>query len=225
MSDNPGSQMNAKRLLEDVHALVKMLRSRESVGQARGVVPASRDGNGEHQRTQRQLKTVLQMLQPAAAGQDEWTEPVGHVVMPKKAEESAQRQAANARGANIRDASDLSPRMRRRIRGDLHALENGESVPEVEMIESTASTSSNSDGGDLEYNRVELSLADVLSWKCRAPYEKEREGRARSGTVTKSAEAYLPMAFMQDALEQIWLILNELDLGIPYEGDSPHDAL
>lgn len=216
-----GTQFNAKRLLEDVHELVRMLRGRQFAGQSPTVVPSPKD-NGEHRAAQRQLKSIVQMLQPAAADREEWTEPVGEVLIPEEDGESGQRQAANARGANIEDGAVVSPEMRRQLQKDKEALENGEPLEDTTMLGGSPSTtaswaaSASSDRGSdsQEYTRVELSLADVASWQGSVEAEKEDKRRGMSGSTT-TVEAYLPMAFMQDAVEQIWRILNELDLGIP----------
>lgn len=85
MSDNPGSQMNARRLLEDVHELASVLESNPTSGQHRAVPAHKRP---KARRAQSRLENIIMMLQPVASDRDVWSEPFASVKLSNDSQES-----------------------------------------------------------------------------------------------------------------------------------------
>ncbi|MCG1004880.1 MULTISPECIES: hypothetical protein [Halobacterium] len=84
-SDNAGSQLNAKRLLEDVHELASVLESNPTSGQPRAV-PAHKWPKAR--RAQSRVENIIMMLQPVASDRDVWSEPFETVKLSEGSQES-----------------------------------------------------------------------------------------------------------------------------------------
>lgn len=179
--DNAGTQLNARRLLEDVHKLAELLENSSTSGKPRAVPSHERP---KARRAQSRLENIVMMLRPVASDHEVWSEPFATVVLSQDSQDSTSSSWAR----------------------------------------SVAGTGLNHASGGGSVDTREVALADIIGWDETVATRKESKRRGMSGERVERP-ACLSLAAIQSALVVIWEVINNLNLGIPYEEDSPHDGV
>ncbi|WP_353635646.1 hypothetical protein ABSL23_17395 (plasmid) [Halobacterium sp. NMX12-1] len=232
MSETNAQNLNTQRLLNQLHNLSDVLTGRSAAGKSIQVVPAPED-DGQHRLAQRRLVEIATMLHPVAHKEQAWSQAIGEIAFPVAEQAEGQKRVLNAKGMTV-DIAQGSVEISREAWGWVQNQTGGQLSPEGMGL-----TVSSRGANDIA--RRALALEDVASWEAlTVPYEREHpgrgtgssyqsggrgRGRANGSGASPEVEAFFPMSFVRRAVAQIWVVIEELDLGIPYDGPSPHDTL
>lgn len=221
MSETNVQNLNAQRLLDQLHNLSDVLTKRSAAGKSIRVVPAPGD-DGQHRLAQRRLVEIATMLHPVAHKEKAWSQAIGQIAFPVAEKAEGQKRVLNAKGMDV-DISQGGVEISREAWGWVQNQTGGQV-----SLEGMGLTVSSRGANDIA--RRALALEDVASWEAlTVPYEREHPGRGTGGIhqsgrgrgrangsgASPEVEAFFPMSFVRRAVAQVWVIVEELDLGIP----------